>query len=339
MKKSNKIIIILLLLIILNIENVYATGGGLRKNSIKTCPDGVTYGLHSDGNGGTHWHRAATNGNNYYGIGDAIYSDPCPESNKNQGTAEKTQGGNNNGNNYSNNQTQTSSTQTPTEPEPVVEEQKQSNDTSIKSIIINGDEIIDIKDTIEYESNSNEVEIEVNPTDEKAIARIKGSTTNLSDSKINKVIIVITAEDGTQKSYLLNINIKNIKKDIKIKELKINDSIVEFDSKGKGSVFVFNWTKHFKYTYILNDDNATLKIYKDNIEVDESNNELKQGYNKYKIVISDDYGNKIVHNLEIERISLMGSIFLLAITLVIMLGIPVGIVIIVLVILKKKKRM
>ena len=33
---------------------VNATGGGLRKNSIKTCPNGVTYGMHGDGNGGTH---------------------------------------------------------------------------------------------------------------------------------------------------------------------------------------------------------------------------------------------------------------------------------------------
>ena len=31
---------------------VHATGGGLRKNSIKTCPNGVTYGMHSDGHGG-----------------------------------------------------------------------------------------------------------------------------------------------------------------------------------------------------------------------------------------------------------------------------------------------
>lgn len=46
-----------------------ATGGGLRKNSIKTCPNGVTYGTHSDGHGGTHWHVAVTNGTNYYADG------------------------------------------------------------------------------------------------------------------------------------------------------------------------------------------------------------------------------------------------------------------------------
>ena len=49
MKK--KLIIFLWLVIILFSFNcnVYATGGGLRKNTIKTCSNGITYGLHSDG--------------------------------------------------------------------------------------------------------------------------------------------------------------------------------------------------------------------------------------------------------------------------------------------------
>ena len=72
-----------------------ATGGGLRKNSIKTCPNGVTYGMHSDGHGGTHWHVAVTNGTNYYADGEAIYSDPCPGYNKNEGTAGATDGSSN----------------------------------------------------------------------------------------------------------------------------------------------------------------------------------------------------------------------------------------------------
>lgn len=69
MKK--KLIIFLWLVIILfgfNC-NVYATGGGLQQNTIKPVQMELPYGLHSDGSGGTHWHVAITNGNNYYASG------------------------------------------------------------------------------------------------------------------------------------------------------------------------------------------------------------------------------------------------------------------------------
>lgn len=88
--------------------DVSATSGALKKDSIKTCPDGITYGYHKDG-AERHWHVAVTNGENYYPSGDAILSDPCPGYTKNNGTAGSTSGGNTSGSSSSN----TSSNVTP----------------------------------------------------------------------------------------------------------------------------------------------------------------------------------------------------------------------------------
>ena len=92
--------------------NVNATGGALRKSTIKTCPNEITYRLHSDGNGGTHWHIAITNGKIYYSDGEAIHYDPCPSSNKNEGTAGSTNGGSNNSSNNTNDNSHNTNTRT-----------------------------------------------------------------------------------------------------------------------------------------------------------------------------------------------------------------------------------
>ena len=65
--------------------------------------------MHSDGQGGTHWHVAITNGQNYYPDGSALPEDPCPGVHGNQGTAGSTSGSsnsttNNSGKNESNRQ-------------------------------------------------------------------------------------------------------------------------------------------------------------------------------------------------------------------------------------------
>lgn len=155
-----KIITLGICMLILLPLTVNATGGGLRKKSIKTCPNGVTYGMHRDGHGGTHWHVAVTNGNNYYPDGEAIHSDPCPDYNKNEGTAGSTNsssksssnssrnGGTNSnyGNNYSNNNTQNNS-----QKEVVIEKSKEN---SIKEVSID-DEQITVSDNMNYKTEKN----------------------------------------------------------------------------------------------------------------------------------------------------------------------------------------
>ena len=187
---------------------VNATGGGLRKSSIKTCPNGVTYGMHSDGHGGTHWHVAVTNGNNYYPDGEAIYGDPCLGYNKNEGTAGATDGSSNslsnssgNGrmnsdysNDYSNNNTQNNSSKGA-----VVEKSK---DNSIKEVVIDDEQII-VSDNMNYKTEKKHVDIKIETNDSKAKVKFENKDLLFGENIIN---IAVIAENGDKKNYTLTIN-------------------------------------------------------------------------------------------------------------------------------------
>lgn len=155
--------------------NVFASGGGLRKNSIKTCPNGVTYGLHSDGNGGTHWHIAITNGSNYYANGEAIFSDPCPNSSGNNGTAGSTDqssySNNNSSNNSENNNTTNYKRNNSSNSNNTVISKPKSSDTTIKSIKIDNENVL-ISENMEYKTVKKNVDIEVIPNDLKSTVQI-----------------------------------------------------------------------------------------------------------------------------------------------------------------------
>ena len=178
-------------LLLISPLTVNATGGGLRKNSIKTCPNGVTYGLHSDGHGGTHWHVAVTNGNNYYADGEAIYSDPCPGNTKNEGTAGATNGSsssssnssrNSYSNNYSNNNGQANKTK-----EIVVEKSK---DNSIKKVVIDGEEIA-VSDNMNFKTEKKHVDIKIEANDSKSKVDYENKELTIGENVIN---ISVTAE-------------------------------------------------------------------------------------------------------------------------------------------------
>ena len=320
--KINKNIILYLLLFILFIIpiNVFATGGGLRKSSIKTCPNGVTYGMHSDGHGGTHWHVAVTNGNNYYADGDAIYSDPCSGYNTNQGTAGQTSGSNNYSNSIRNNATSN-----------VNKEAVKSNDVSIESIKIEDDIITDISDVMEHEVSKKSISIYVVLNDIKSKYKIEGNIDDLSKTDINKIKIIVTAENGNEKVYELNIKRKVIQSNVIIREFKVNDSTIQFEDK-KGSTFVFYWTEKFNYDFSLSDSKSTLKLFNNGKEIKNTN--LKVGYNKYKLVIIDENGNENNYNLEIQRLSIIGSIILTFLSM----GFFTLIVFIIVMVLRHKKR-
>ena len=316
----------------LNVKIVFATGGGLRKNSIKTCPNGVTYGKHSDGHGGLHWHVALTNGDNYYASGDAIYEDPCPESNKNEGTAGHTNGSSNNnssgGTTNQNGIIANSGTSN--------NEVKKSNDTSIEYILINEHKIYNISDEIDYTIDKKHAKIEIKTKNSNASYEINGNTENLDANNINKIEIIVTAEDGTKKTYILNITRNIIESKVEIREFIVNDDTIKFENK-KGSTFFLYSTKEFKYSYKLTDNDSSLTILaKDGEEIRDETIKLNQGHNYYTLLITDSNGNNNSYELDIERVSQGGSILLILISLTLFVALPVGIIAF-FVIRKKKK--
>lgn len=335
MNRKNIFIFLIIMLIPVTVN---ATGGGLRNRSIKTCPDGVTYGMHSDGHGGTHWHVAVTNGDNYYASGEAIYSDPCPDSTTNRGTAGSTSGGssyssgNSDYNETSNYSTNSETTSTPVEP--VVKEK--SNDTSIKSIYIDDEKIETIKDEMDYETTNKKINILVSTTDSKAKTEINGNKDNLIVGEISQIEIIVIAENGTRKSYKINVKRNEGINNISIINFKINDDEITFDSDKKGTTFVYYWTKSFNYSYELSEKNAKLIIIKNGKEI--KNKKLKKGFNKYEIQIIDKNDNINSYYLEIERMSKGGSILLIIITTVLLLIIPISSIIIVIIVLKNNKK-
>lgn len=282
------------------VTNVYATGGGLRKASIKTCPDGVTYGMHSDGNGGTHWHRAATNGNNYYAVGDAIYNDPCPGSSGNQGTAESTQGGGSNNSSYSNNNSGYSNSNsnsysqpaTPVAPQVV----QKSGDASLKSLTADGKNV-EISDTMVFETDKDSIEIIATANHSKASVKVNGETKKLKLD--NKFEIVITAEAGNTKTYILNVTRKPKTSNTKL-SLKINGTSISFDQENHYETSEFYSTKTVKFTYELSNEKSSLKIYKDNKEINDED-EIVLGKNNYKFVVTDENGDFVEYSLTIDK--------------------------------------
>ena len=325
MKKTTLFIVSIFVFLLL-ITNVYATGGGLRRATIKTCPNGVTYGMHSDGHGGTHWHRAATNGDNYYAVGDAIYSDPCPGSSGNRGTAENTQGGNNNSGGSNN-----SYIAQPTAPPVVVK----SDDATIKSITVDGTSI-EVNDVMTFETEEDTISISVSTNHSKATSKINGDTEKLTSKEENKFEIVITAEAGNTKTYILNVTRKPKTSNTKL-SLKINGLSATFDQDNNCETTELFSTKKVKFTYELSNETSSLKIYKDNKEIKDED-EIVLGENNYKFIITDENGDFVEYNLKIDKQGLAGSIILIIISIIFIGGFFVGVGLLIFLLVKKSNK-
>ena len=244
MKKVGYGIIFVLLMV--SCQTVYATSGRLSDDSIVTC-NGITYGQHKG-----HWHVAKkNNGPGYSAVGSEMYYNPCSG-----GSSEST---NDSGSTY----------QTAPQQSPVVVEPVKSSDNSLKEILINGSAIT-IQNNIQYETEEETLTLKVTTTDAKATATYE-SEYDLNIG-INKIEIKVTAEDGTEKIYQINVQ-RNKKKsnNTNIKKLLLNQMEVTFDN-DKGHVVLDETIKNkqdIKMQCTVEDVNAKCEMdqweKKDNI--------------------------------------------------------------------------
>lgn len=182
------------------------------------------------------------------------------------------------------NSSSSSSTSSSTEKEEI-----KSNDNTLKNIIIDGKEI-DVEDNIDYSTTKEKIIINVTTNDEKAKYEIKNNST--LEIGENKISIEVTAEDGTTKTY--NINVKRDKilsSDTGIKVI-INEEEVNF-SDNKATVYVSATETNLKIDYTLNDENA--KVEMDKIE------ELKTGDNELKIKVIAEDGTEKEYEIIIHK--------------------------------------
>ncbi len=163
---------------------------------------------------------------------------------------------------------------------------KLSNDNTIKTLIIDGKEI-EVSDTINYQTNNDDILLEITLNSEKATYEV---IKNPFTDGINNVLVLVTAEDGTLKVYTIVVNkvIGNLSSNTSVK-IKVDDEEVKFKD-NEASLTVGYFKNKLKYSCITEDENAKCNIdYKD----------LKVGKNKvtFKVVAPDNASVTYVLNI------------------------------------------
>ena len=312
---------ILLVIILFTSMNVYASSGALRKSSIKTCPDGITYGSHK-GEGTLHYHKATYNGKQYYPDGNAIANDPCPKSGNavkkitRKVTTKK----------------QTTVTSTKIPKINVTTIPIKSSDTTINKITINGEDYLNVSKNNNYIIYKNKVDIDVVLNDSKSKVDIIGDKDNFNVDENREFVIKVTAEDESEKLYTLNIQRKIKESDSVIKKFvvdgntaNINGSLIE--------VNVFSYPKVKDIVYQLDDSDAFLTLYHDDKVLNLDDN--LQYDVAYKVLLTDAYSNTKEYTLKVKKYTTI-DIIGMGIVAFFIFRVSIGVIIFLIYLIKKK---
>lgn len=307
MKKFIYVLLFLFVFCICKVD-VQATSGALRKASIKTCSNGVTYGQHSS-SGELHWHVAKADSDvssGWIATGDPIYSDPCSssgsssssssdsssgsdlsnnsnsssESNSSSGTGSSNNSGASNSSNSSNNSSSSNNTSS----------SSNSNTSSNESISSNTS-----SNNSTNASNSN-----VNSNVAKpSISDIEDKKQDSVDSDNDDVVDTVTEDKKEESNEKDEIDVdeeKDVARSFNTSiKIVINGESVVFDDNNKATVYVSYSVTKVDFDYTLGDSNSNA-VY---TEIDTIN----VGDNEINVVVTAEDGSKSEYTINIYRYS------------------------------------
>lgn len=148
---------------------------------------------------------------------------------------------------------------------------------------------------VEVEGKVKKVNVSATLEDSKSTMIISSNVNEeLKPGENNKLVITVTAEDGTKKAYNLNVKRGALNNDATLKSLKIKE-VKDFKLKKdvyKYKVKVKENVKKLNISYEQNDENAEVKI--------EGNKKLKDG-SVIKIIVKAEDGTKKEYKIEVSK--------------------------------------
>lgn len=316
MKKINYIVSIIVFTILIIPIDVSAHPGRLDSSGCHYCRTNcANWGLETNE---YHCHS----GNTYLNTKGEIYDK--------SGT--KISGGNTSNNyvtekNENNNTTTEDSTNKPTSTKPV----QKNEDTSLKYIKVDNQNIA-ISDEVIYETSKSNIELDIQTADNKTLVEFDNPKLTIGK---NEIIIKVTAEAGNIKEYKLIITRKEIKSSVVIKKLILGASEVHFEN-NKAVIEKLSNESSFEYSYELSDETANLVLYVNDKETTEINNIKNKDIIKLVVIDADE--NQNIYEIEVTEISEIESAIINIIAYTIVAGMFILPTIIIGIIIYRKKR-